>query len=1220
MPERHPHSPLRRPGGTPKSSLGPQQSTAVRIAGVYLVFGLLWIWLSDGALAWQGGLSIAGFWAAAGKGTIFVLLSSLLVFWLSRREFRSFAASNSLLRAVTEGTTDAVFVKDRAGKYLLFNEAASQFVGQPVSAVLGQDDTALFDPASARQIMERDRRIMADGEPDTAEEVLPASGVLRTFQATKAPFRDEHGNVVGIIGVSRDITDRKRAEQELRAERDRFEKIIEAVPVVICTFELRPDGSIRMPFASRRIEHIYGVGPADLARDASPIFDLIHVEDIAQVRETFADSVKSMSDFRCEYRLHSPNRGEIWVERCSCPVKQPDGSTLWHGYIADVTERRQAADTLRENKTRLREAQRIARLGSWAWEPATGKVWWSKPIYALFGLAEDVEPSFDVFLSIVHPDDRAVCHARVQKVLAGADGFANEIRIIRPDGRELWVYSEGRVTRDTAGNVLRIEGVDQDITDRKSAENRLRESEERLRLFIDHAPAALAMFDRELRFVAVSNRWATDFGLNKESLGGRTLYEVFPEMSGDWQDIHHRVLAGEVFRSDENRFDRADGSALWLRWEARPWKDAQGNVSGIALFTEDITQRHLTEEALRNSEERFRKLIEVLPDAVFIVAHERISYCNPAFLRLMGATDPSQLLGKTKFDLVAPEYREMVRARMKAMQATGAPAPLLREQIIRLDGRIVPVYVMTVPVMDHAEERFLVVMHDLTDRERSVELLRSVMGSVDDTILTIDQRGVIQSANSAAERAFGYTEAELLGQNVRMLMPDPYRDEHDSYLANYLRTGIAKVIGIGREALALRKDGSQFPIDLTVTEFSLNGERRFTGVIRDITDRKRLEEQFRQAQKMEAVGQLAGGVAHDFNNLLTIITGYSEMLLDGEIENNSMRELVEEINKAGHRSAGLTRQLLAFSRKQVLAPKVLDLNEVVRNTEKMLRRVIGEDVKLITIMSEIDCVLADPGQLEQVLLNLAVNARDAMPQGGELIIETSNVELDANYAETHAGVRAGKYVLLCVSDSGHGISVEIRQHLFEPFFTTKEVGKGTGLGLAVVHGIVKQSEGHIQVYSEPGSGTAFKIYLPAILNPVGTESPTSGRHHTAQGTETILLVEDEEVVRKLAQRSLTHFGYSVLSAASPAEAINLSSEHQGPIHLLLTDVVMPQLNGRRLAELLTPERPEMKVLYMSGYTDDAMMRQGVLEADVHFLNKPFVPSALGMKVREVLDG
>jgi two-component system cell cycle sensor histidine kinase/response regulator CckA len=393
---------------------------------------------------------------------------------------------------------------------------------------------------------------------------------------------------------------------------------------------------------------------------------------------------------------------------------------------------------------------------------------------------------------------------------------------------------------------------------------------------------------------------------------------------------------------------------------------------------------------------------------------------------------------------------------------------------------------------------------------------------------------------------------------------------------------------------------------------------RYEGSIEDITGRKTLEEQFRQSQKMEAVGQLAGGIAHDFNNLLTVITGYSELLLSG-VQDDPVRRKVEEIRKAAERASALTRQLLAFSRKQVLQPRVLDLPETVVGMDKMLRRLIGEDVELVTLLeSGLEKVKADPGQIEQVIMNLAINARDAMPQGGKLTIETKNVFLDDAYARRHATVTPGHYVMLAVSDTGTGMDEETQAHIFEPFFTTKEQGKGTGLGLSTVYGIVKQSGGNIWVYSEPEHGTTFKIYLP-----VAGETDESRREEVAaerpQGTETILLVEDEEAVRLLLLDILDAEGYAVLPASNGRDALRVCEQHSGPIHLLITDVVMPGMSGRELAARLAEECGDAKVLYMSGYTDDAIIHHGVLDAGTNFLQKPFTPDAVARKVREVLD-
>jgi signal transduction histidine kinase len=390
---------------------------------------------------------------------------------------------------------------------------------------------------------------------------------------------------------------------------------------------------------------------------------------------------------------------------------------------------------------------------------------------------------------------------------------------------------------------------------------------------------------------------------------------------------------------------------------------------------------------------------------------------------------------------------------------------------------------------------------------------------------------------------------------------------------------------------------------------------------REMAERKLLEDQLRQAQKMEAVGRLAGGIAHDFNNLLTVIMGYSDVLsAPGEIPAREQCEMLGEIHKAAERAAVLTRQLLAFSRKQILAPRILNMNDVVTNVEKMLARLIGEDVELHTKLSPaLKPISADAGQLEQVLVNLAVNARDAMPQGGELLIETSNVECDASYSRTHAQVVPGDYVMVAITDSGCGMDEATQARIFEPFFTTKEPGKGTGLGLATVYGIVKQSGGHIWVYSQLGHGTTFKLYFPVADAPAVNREQRPSENSKLRGNETILLVEDDAALRALARSVLQMYGYKVMEAEGPAEAIRLSEIYTGPIDVLLTDVVLPQLNGKRLSELLTPQRPEMKVLFMSGYTDDAVIRQGILEAGVNFIQKPFVPAALSAKIREVLQ-
>jgi PAS domain S-box-containing protein len=526
------------------------------------------------------------------------------------------------------------------------------------------------------------------------------------------------------------------------------------------------------------------------------------------------------------------------------------------------------------------------------------------------------------------------------------------------------------------------------------------------------------------------------------------------------------------------------------------------------------------------------------------------------------------------------------------------------------------------------------VSRDITERKRaedalreSEEYFRRLTKQSPIPIAIIGDKGEVDFLNERFNATFGYTLDDL--PNLKAWWPRAYPDEQ------YRKEVIASWQNAIKEAEATTGDikPSEYRVTCkngTIRIAEIFGSKignKILVLLPDFTERKRaeeekadLQEQLRQSQKMEAIGRLAGGVAHDFNNILTVIKGYSQLSLAEIKEDNALSENIEEIIKATDRAADLIRQLLAFSRRQVMEMKVLGLNIILENLDKMLRRLIAEDIELTTLLAEdLGNVKTDPGQMEQVIMNLVVNARDAMPDGGKLTIETANVELDEAYAHTHVAVKPGRYVMISVSDTGVGMSPEVKDRVFEPFFTTKEKGKGTGLGLSTVYGIVKQSGGNIWVYSVPGKGTTFKIYLPRVDEPLEKLGRRVEVNEIPRGTETILLAEDEEEVRNLAVRFLESQGYKVLKASQGLEAFLIAEEYEGIIHLLMTDVVMPKLSGRELADRIAEIRPEIKVLFMSGYADNAIVHHGVLEGGMNYLQKPFTLDGLAKKVREVLN-
>jgi PAS domain S-box-containing protein len=1144
----------------------------------------------------------------------------------TKRQEEALRASEERYKFLMEQSFDGLFLM--SGTRIVFtNSRLREMLGYEEGELEGQDHWVVYHPDYHEITRARAQaRMRGEAALERYEVKLQRKDGVSFDCEIIAKFVPVDGEP-GVQAWFRDISERKKAEEELLASKAKLEAALASMSdaVFISDFE---GNFVEFNEAFATFHKFKNKEEcAKTLAEYPALLDVFRSDGELLPLEEWAvpRALRGETAMNAEYTLRLKVTGETWVGSYSfAPIRDQDGNIAGSVVTArDITEAKRAQEALLQSEERLRLAQDAAKAGPWEWDVRTNENFWSDELWELYGLEpQSCEPSYETWLQAIHPDDRAGAERAVMDASSKGLELNAEWRT-NNEGDQRWLMSRGRPIRDANGHVLRYVGIVMDITDRKRAEDALIQSENRFRQLYEEAPVAYQSLDESGVLLQVNMAWLQLLGYSRDEVVGKRFSDflstrsqerfekVFPEFkrAGFIYGIEHEMVC-----KDESIIDVSiDGRVSWT--EDRKFRHTH------CVF-QDITQRKKAERALQENEQKYRATFNTASVGIVLVDSEgRFLEVNSTLAEFLGYT-PEELGRLTVFDVTHPEDVGKSRELQEAIVNGKMDVYRLEKRYLRKDGSFLWADTSVSSLRDAAGayRATVGVISDITQRKKLEEARSRLAAAVEqaaETVEITDANGTIVYVNPSFERTTGYSLQEVVGNNPRIVKSgrhdkEFYRHMWDTITRGNIWTG---------HLINKRKDGTLFEEDVSISPVKADsGEiTNYVAVKRDVTKEVTLQRQLLQAQKMEAIGTLAGGMAHDFNNILQIVLGFSELMLAAKSKKDQDYGDLQKIHHAAVSGADLVRSLLTLGRKVEAKPMPIDLNNHVRIVKKLLQRTIPKmiDIKL-DLAGDLMRINADSGQIEQIIMNLAVNARDAMGEKGTLTLKTENIILDEEYCRTCADTQPGEYVLLSISDTGHGMSRETLQRIFEPFYTTKELGRGTGLGLSMVYGIVNQHGGHIRCQSEIGLGSTFQAYFPAIENI--EESQTGETDEVlALGTETILLVDDEDFVRDLGARILKKGGYTVLTAKNGLEALDLFEKEKQRISLVILDLIMPQMGGKGCLKELLKIDDKARILVASGSSADSTIKECFEIGAKGFVAKPFRIRELLREVRKILN-